>query len=76
MRQSEFQRAVADEFGAAYGASLVKDLVLGRLGDRTAAQALVAGVPPREIWLELCRETGVPEARRHGVGRMDPRKRA
>lgn len=75
MRASEFQRAVADEFGPVYGASLVKDLVLGRLGDRTAAEALAAGMPHREVWLELCREAGVPEARRHGVGRLDPRRR-
>ncbi|CAG7845850.1 hypothetical protein USB125703_02129 [Pseudoclavibacter triregionum] len=74
MRASEFQRAVADEFGAAYGAALVKDLVLGALGDRTAAEALAAGAPPKQVWLELCREAGVPEERRHGVGRIEPRK--
>lgn len=75
MRASEFQRAVADEFGPVYGASLVKDLVIGALGDRTSAEALAAGEPPKRVWLELCREAGVPEERRHGVGRLDPRRR-
>jgi hypothetical protein len=72
MRRSEFHRAVAAEFGTRGGA-LVSDLVLTRLGDRTAAEALDAGVPPREVWLELCVEMDVPESHRHGVGRLDPR---
>ncbi|QKJ19803.1 DUF3046 domain-containing protein [Microbacterium hominis] len=72
MRRSEFERAVADEFGAR-GSSLMTDLVLGAVGDRTAADALAAGVPPREIWLALCAETDVPVSRRHGVGRLEPR---
>ena len=41
-------------------ASLLSDLVLAAVGDRTAVQALRAGVPPREIWIALCVETDVP----------------
>jgi hypothetical protein len=74
MRRSEFDRAVADEFGAR-GSSLTADLVLTPLGGRTASQALSDGVPPREVWLALCAETDVPEARRYGVGRLEPRRR-
>ncbi len=74
MRRSEFTRAVTAEFGGR-GAALVADLVLGALNDRTAAQALEDGVPPREIWLALCAETDVPESRRHGVGLIQARKR-
>ena len=70
MRRSEFLRAVDDEFGAR-GASLVNDLALPGVGGRTAADALDAGVPPREIWLALCAELDVPLERRHGVGRID-----
>lgn len=55
--------------------SLLQDLVLTPLGDRTAAEALEAGVPPREIWFALCDEMDVPESRRHGAGRLEPRKR-
>jgi len=74
MRRSEFVRAVADEFGAR-AAMLTADLVLDGLGGRTADQALDAGVPPREIWLALCAETDVPDGRRYGVGRLQPRRR-
>jgi len=74
MRRSEFLRAVEDEFGARSG-TLMSDLVLGSVGDRTASEALAAGVPPREIWLALCAETDVPMHRRYGVGRLEPRRR-
>lgn len=75
MRRSEFDRAVADEFGAGYAATLLRDLVMGRLGDRTGAEALRDGVPPREVWDALCIEMDVPAARRYGVGRLDPKRR-
>ncbi|MFF3028270.1 DUF3046 domain-containing protein [Microbacterium sp. NPDC057944] len=74
MRRSEFLRAVDAEFqGRAL--SLVNDLVLSQLAGRTALEALDAGVPPRDIWLALCDETDVPLARRHGAGRLEPRRR-
>lgn len=74
MRRSEFLRAVDDEFGAR-ASTLTTDLVLDALGNRTAAEALDAGVAPREIWLALCAETDVPAERRYGVGRLEPRRR-
>jgi hypothetical protein len=74
MRRSEFLRAVDDEFGAR-ASTLTSDLVLDALGNRTAAEALAAGVAPREIWLALCAETDVPAERRYGVGRLEPRPR-
>jgi hypothetical protein len=74
MRRSEFNRAVADEFGA-QAATLVRDLVLSDIGGRTAAEALDAGIPPRDVWLALCVETDVPPERRYGVGRLEPRRR-
>ena len=74
MRRSEFDRAVAEEFGP-QGGALITDLFLSVLGDRTAAQALDAGVPPRDVWLALCEETDVPPERRYGVGRLEPRRR-
>ncbi len=58
---------------AARGQSLLSDLVLSPLG-RTAAEALDLGVPPRDIWLALCEEMDVPQDRRHGAGRLEPRK--
>jgi hypothetical protein len=74
VRRSEFDRAVADEFGPQAG-TLVVDLVLSRVGDRTAVDALAAGVPAREVWLALCAETDVPPERRYGVGRLEPKSR-
>ncbi|GAA2072412.1 MULTISPECIES: DUF3046 domain-containing protein [Microbacterium] len=74
MRRSEFDRAVSDEFGA-QGDSLAADLSLMALGGRTAREALTAGVPPRDVWLALCAETDVPESRRYGAGRLEPRRR-
>ncbi|WP_295790328.1 DUF3046 domain-containing protein [uncultured Microbacterium sp.] len=73
MRRSEFDRAVSDEFGAR-GGSLLTDLVLSAVGGRTGADALAAGVAPRDVWLALCAETDVPENRRYGVGRREPRR--
>ncbi|GAA1986847.1 DUF3046 domain-containing protein [Microbacterium pumilum] len=73
MRRSEFDRAVRDEFGMQAG-PLIADLVLSDLNGRTAAQALDAGIPPREVWLALCVETDVPLERRYGVGRLEPRR--
>ncbi len=72
MRRSEFDRAVNDEFGLR-GDALVVDLVLPGVGGRTAAEALKAGVPPREVWLALCAETDVPLERRYGAGRLEPK---
>ena len=74
MRRSELLRAVDTEFGGR-GQSLVSDLVLTQLAGRTAEEALDAGVPARDIWLALCAETDVPLERRHGAGRLEPRKR-
>lgn len=73
MRRSEFLRAVDSEFDAR-ASSLVNDLVLTDIGGRTAVEALADGVPPRDIWLALCAEMDVPESRRHGAGRLEPRR--
>jgi Protein of unknown function (DUF3046) len=75
VRRSEFDRAVAAEFGAVRGASLVSDLVLSSLGGRSPAEALDAGEGARTVWLALCASMDVPEDRRYGVGRLDPRER-
>lgn len=74
MRRSEFLRAVEDEFPGRTS-SVLNDLVLTPLSGRTASEALAAGVPPREIWFALCDEMEVPENRRHGAGRLEPRRR-
>jgi hypothetical protein len=67
VRSSEFWILVDGEFGRAHGRALTRDHVLFTLGNRTAEQALAAGVPEREVWLALCDALEVPEERRRGV---------
>ncbi|OYX57124.1 MAG: signal transduction histidine kinase [Micrococcales bacterium 32-70-13] len=74
MTRSEFLRAIVDEFGEAYGRSLLRDLVLTPLGECTADEALGAGAPPREVWLALCAAMDVPRERWYGAGRPEPKR--
>jgi Protein of unknown function (DUF3046) len=67
VRSSEFWELVNGEFGMARGALLVRELVLLELGNRTAEQAMAAGVPVRDAWVALCDALDVPEARRWGA---------
>ena len=66
MRVSEFWDLISDEFGRTQGQNLVRELVLFELGNRTAEQALAAGVPVREVWVAMCDALDVPQARRWG----------
>jgi hypothetical protein len=72
LTRSEFLRAIADEFGDAFGRSLVRDLVVTSLGERTSDEALAAGVSPRVVWLALCSAMDVPRERWYGAGRPEP----
>lgn len=63
VRLSEFWRLVDEEFGPGYGRLLVDTHVLTELGNRTCAAALEAGVPPREVWVALCRHMDIPQER-------------
>jgi hypothetical protein len=73
MKRSEFEIAVAEEFGDAYGRVLVNDLSLPGLGGRTAREGMAGGADVRSVWLALCDEMDVPVSRRAGVGRPEPR---
>lgn len=64
---------MADEFGPR-APSIVSDLTLREFGDRTAIEAIDAGVPPRDVWMALCIEMDVPLERRHGAGRLEPKR--
>jgi hypothetical protein len=76
VRLSEFSSLMVDEFGAAYAAVIQKDLVLGDFGDKTAKDALAAGEDPREVWLAVCRATGVPKERWLGVNKTSKKRHA
>lgn len=72
MTRSEFDRAVADEFGVTGGRTLVRDLVMRALGGVTAQEALSRGDTPAVVWRALCDEMDVAGPRRYGVGIAKP----
>lgn len=72
MTHSEFLIAVDDEFGSLQARTIVRDLVLDELSDRTAGQALENGVAPRDVWAALCRAMQVPVDRWYGAGLEKP----
>lgn len=74
MRAREFRVAVTAEFGDRAD-TLMRDLVLGELGGRTAVEALDSGHPAQQVWLALCRAGDVPPERWHGAGMREPRDR-
>lgn len=79
VRYREFWALVDEVLGAAQGRSLVRELHLAGLDDRTAAQGLDDGEEPRTVWHALCDELQIDEDRRWGVGRArqaPPRRRA
>lgn len=51
---------------------LLRDTVFVELGNRTPDQALAAGIPPREVWVAMCRVQEVPVDRWHGAGLPKP----
>lgn len=60
MRLTEFNERVTPRFGATYGASVLADHVLTGFDGRTAAQAIEAGIEPRDVWRALCADFDVP----------------
>ena len=60
VRLTEFHELVQAQFGSIRGASLLVDHVLTQLGGRTGAQAIEAGVEPRDVWRALCADFDVP----------------
>lgn len=69
MLHSDFWSLLDTVFGSAYARTLSRRLVLTDLGDRTAEEALEAGIPPRDVWHALCDEMEVPESARDGGDR-------
>lgn len=54
-------------FGRARAASVAQDHVFGALGDRSADEALAAGIEPRAVWFAVCDAFDVPESLRYGL---------
>ena len=69
MRLSQFNQLMQDEFGLEYSSVIRRDLVLGELGDQTADRAIAAGADPKDVWLAVCKASGVPKERWHGLNK-------
>ncbi|QAY62306.1 DUF3046 domain-containing protein [Xylanimonas allomyrinae] len=69
MRLREFWELIDEVFGPGYGRALAREQVLAALGDRTPAEALDAGLQPRDVWHALCDALDVPDADRWGTSR-------
>jgi hypothetical protein len=63
-----------DEFGAGYAEVIAKDLVLTEHGDRCGEQLIQDGQDPKDVWLAICRQSGVPKSRWHGIGKPQAKK--
>ncbi|HLP23458.1 MAG TPA: DUF3046 domain-containing protein [Microbacteriaceae bacterium] len=72
MKRSEFGFAVAHQFGS-HGQVLLRELVIPALQNRTAEEALEAGLSPRSVWDALCSEMDVPVSARVPVRLPQPR---
>lgn len=64
MRHTQFRRRMAEEFGQLRADMLARDHVLTSLEGRTVDEAIEAGASPKDVWLAVCDEFGVPKARR------------
>jgi hypothetical protein len=69
MRLSQFNQLMQDEFGLEYSSVIRRDLVLGELGDQTADKAIAGGEDPKAVWLAVCKASGVPKERWHGLNK-------
>lgn len=76
MRLSDFQTLITDEFGAEYGAVLLRDLALTEYSDRTGKQALADGEEPKGIWLAICKAQAIPESRWNGLNKKSKNRHA
>ena len=66
VRLTEFRALMMEHFGLR-ARSVAKDHVFGVLGDRTADQALAAGIPARDVWFAVCDSFDVPATLRWGL---------
>ncbi|AVM00475.1 DUF3046 domain-containing protein [Gordonia iterans] len=63
MRLTEFTEFMHNEFGQRTADAMLVDHVIPELGGRTGAEAIEAGIDPREVWRALCRDFDVPPER-------------
>jgi len=59
MRHTEFWARLEQVLGAGYYRSWADQYVIGDL-DRTASEALDAGIPPKQVWAAVWRALNLP----------------
>ena len=64
VRHTEFWDRLEAALGRGYARSWARQYVMGDLGDRTATEALDAGVPPKEVWAAVWRALDLPARER------------
>lgn len=64
MRHTEFWARLDHALGLAYSRSWAQQYVMADLGGRTAADALDAGIPPKEVWAAVWSALDLPASER------------
>jgi len=64
MRHTEFWARLDLALGVAYSRSWARQFVMADLGGRTAAEALDAGVSPKEVWAAVWGALDLPASER------------
>ena len=64
MRHTEFWERMEAALGQAYARSWAQQHVMSDLDGRTAAEALDAGVPPKQVWAAVWRALDLPPSER------------
>lgn len=64
MRHTEFWARLDHHLGRAYARTWAEQQVIGDLGSRTPAEALDAGVPPKEVWAAVWQALELPASER------------
>jgi hypothetical protein len=62
MRHTEFWARMEHALGAAYARTWAEQQVIGDLGNRTVAEALEAGEPPKRVWRVVWERLDLPPA--------------
>jgi hypothetical protein len=60
VRHTEFWSRMEDALGSAYYHVWAVQFVMAELGGRTAAEALEAGLPPKQVWAAVWQALDLP----------------
>ncbi len=64
MRHTEFWARLEHALGPAYYRVWSEQFVIAELGGRTAAEALDAGIAPKEVWRSVSQALELPASQR------------